>query len=128
MIVNKITILIVMLIAVIIFCVLSLFYMKVSCTGMYESYIDPTRTVDPVLNDNDLPNRYKNISCIRMTPQEFWVKLTITPELKKMIIDEFKNQKDSRYDNFSAVENATKITGVIGVNKYTLINWAAGSN
>lgn len=117
-----------MLIAIIIFCMLSLFYMKVSCTGMYESYVDASKPVDPVLNENDLPSRYKNISCIRISPQEFWVKLTITPELKQKIIADFRDQKDSRHDDFYAAENASRNTGIIGVNKYTLLNWAAGKD
>jgi len=127
MFVNKATIFIVMLIAVIIFCAMSLFYMKVSCTGMYESYRDTTKSIiDPAIDENDLPKGFRNTVCIRISPQEYWLKLTIAPELKQKLIIDFKDNKDYGYDDFYAVDVAFQNIGVIGLNRHTLINWVKG--
>jgi hypothetical protein len=96
---------------------------------MYESYIDKSKPViDPTINENDLPKKYRSTVCIRISPQEFWLKLTITPELKQKLIIYFNDNKDSRYDVFFAADVAFKNIGVMGLNRYTLINWASNSN
>jgi hypothetical protein len=126
--INKISMFIMALIAIAILSILASFYMKVSCSGMYEPYMDLSKPVDPVVSEADLPNRYKNILCMRISPQEFWIKLTITAELKQKLINEFKAQKEDRNDDLTSADNASKNTGVTGVNIYTLVNWAALKN
>lgn len=123
MVVNKFMATVVILIAVIIYAILALFYMKVSCTGFYESYIDTSKPVDPILKGDDVPIRYKSGLCIKISTQEFWGKLKTKPELKQKMIDEFREQKSLNYDDLYAADMVFKKFGILGLNRYTLIQW-----